>query len=107
MLFASQMDNLWVSVAIISLAAAGHQGWSANLYNLVSETFPRRAVGSVTGIGGMAGSVGGMIAAVGIGHVLEMTNKDYGPLLMASSFAYLFALMVIHLLIPRLEQAKV
>jgi ACS family hexuronate transporter-like MFS transporter len=107
MLFVSQMDNLWVAVALISLAAAGHQGWSANLYTLVSDTFPRRAVGSVTGFGGMAGSVGGMIAAAGIGHVLQLTGNNYGPLLTTCSFAYLIALAVIHSLSPKLEPAKV
>jgi MFS transporter, ACS family, hexuronate transporter len=107
MLLVSQTDNQWVAVAIISLAAAGHQGWSANLYTLVSDMFPRRAVGSVTGFGGMAGSVGGMIAAAGIGHVLELTSNDYGPLLATCSVAYLVALLVIHLLSPRLERANV
>jgi ACS family hexuronate transporter-like MFS transporter len=107
MLVASQIHNLWVTVAIISLAAAAHQGWSANLYTLVSDTFPRRAVGSVTGFGGMAGAVGGMIAAAGIGHVLEWTGKNYEPLLAVCAFAYLFALLVIHLLAPRLDPARV
>jgi ACS family hexuronate transporter-like MFS transporter len=58
MIFAARVDNLWITVALISLAAAGHQGWSANLYTVVSDTFPRNAVGSVVGFGGMAGAVG-------------------------------------------------
>ncbi len=107
MVFAAHADNLWVTVGIISLAAAAHQGWSANLYTLVSDTFPRRAVGSVVGIGGMAGSVGGMIGAAGIGHLLEITGKNYSPLLTVCSFAYLSALVVIHLLSPRLAPAEV
>jgi ACS family hexuronate transporter-like MFS transporter len=107
MLVASQIHNLWVTVAIISLAAAAHQGWSANLYTLVSDTFPRRAVGSVTGFGGMAGAVGGMVAAAVIGHALQLSGKDYDPLLAVCSVAYLFALLVIHLLAPRLDAAQV
>jgi len=107
MLIASQIHNLWVTVAIISLAAAAHQGWSANLYTLVSDTFPRSAVGSVVGFGSMAGAVGGMAAAAAIGYLLQLTRSDYTPLLAACSFAYLFALFIIHLMMPRLEPAQV
>jgi MFS transporter, ACS family, hexuronate transporter len=103
MFFAPYVHSLWTTVILISLAAAAHQGWSANLYTLVSDTFPRRAVGSVVGIGGMGGAVGGMIAAVGIGHVLELSGGNYVPLLMLCSLAYLGALIVIHVLVPRIE----
>ncbi|MEZ0264768.1 MAG: MFS transporter, partial [Phycisphaerae bacterium] len=78
------IHHLWVTVGLISLAAAGHQGWSANLYTLASDTFPRRAVGSVVGIGGMAGAVGNMVTAAGIGYVLHATGNNYTPLLVAS-----------------------
>ena len=61
MVFAGWIENLSGTVALISLAAAAHQGWSANLYTLASDTFPKQAVGSVVGIGGMAGAVGNMI----------------------------------------------
>jgi ACS family hexuronate transporter-like MFS transporter len=104
---ASWSPGLWVTVALISLAAAAHQGWSANLYTLASDTFPRRAVGSVVGIGGTAGSVGNMISSAGIGYVLHLTGNNYAPLLSFCAFAYLFALLVIHLLAPRLEPADV
>ena len=107
MVFAPHTKNLWVTVALISLAAAAHQGWSANLFTLVSDTFPRRAVGSVVGMGGMAGAIGGMLAAQGVGHVLEWTRNDYGPLLTITAFAYLTALLVIHLLAPRLQPAAI
>ena len=58
--FASQVTSLWSAVLLVALAASAHQGWSANLFTLVSDMFPRRAVGSVTGFGGMAGAIGGM-----------------------------------------------
>jgi ACS family hexuronate transporter-like MFS transporter len=99
-------ENLWLTVTLISLAAAGHQGWSANLFTLASDMFPRRAVGSVTGIGGMAGAVGNLFVAVAVGHVLTWTGGNYAPLLYVSSVAYLLALAVIHLLSPRLELMK-
>jgi ACS family hexuronate transporter-like MFS transporter len=69
--------------------------------------FPRRAVASVVGIGGMAGSVGNMAAAAGIGYVLQLTGRNYGPLLAVCGFAYLLALLVIHLLTPGLAPAVV
>lgn len=107
MFFAARFDDLWATVAMISLAAAAHQGWSANLYTLVSDTFPRSAVGSVVGIGGMAGAVGNMIASAAIGYVLHFSGNNYEPLLAVCSFAYLAALLVIHLLVPRLRPARI
>ena len=80
MFFAGWIDSLWGTVALISLAAAAHQGWSANLYTLASDTFPKLAVGSVVGIGGMAGAVGNMIASTGIGYILQFTSNNYTPL---------------------------
>ena len=71
MMFASGARELWVAVGLISLAAAAHQGWSANLFTLVSDMFPRQAVGSVVGFGGMAGAVGGMLIAKLTGYMLR------------------------------------
>ena len=106
MMFASGARDLWVAVALISVAAAAHQGWSANLFTLVSDTFPRQAVGSVVGIGGMAGAVGGMLIAKLTGYLLQLTGS-YVPVFLIASFAYLTALAIIHLLVPRLEPARV
>lgn len=103
---AARASNLWVAVALVSLAAAAHQGWSANLFTLVSDTFPRRAVGSVVGMGGMAGAVGGMVIALIVGEVLQRTGS-YVPIFLMAGSAYLAALLVIHLLVPQLEPAKV
>ena len=94
-----------MAVLLIGLAAAAHQGWSANLYTLASDTFPRRAVGSVIGIGGMLGAVGGMLAALGVGSLLQKTGGNYVPLFWIAGLAYLFAFLVIHSLTPRLEPA--
>ena len=106
MMFASGARDLWVAVALISLAASAHQGWSANLFTLVSDTFPRQAVGSVVGLGGMAGAIGGMLIAKLTGYLLQVTGS-YVPVFLIAAFAYLVALGVIHLLVPRLEPAKV
>jgi len=104
--FAAKAANLWVAVVLIGLATAAHQGWSANLFTLTSDMFPRRAVGSVVGIGGMAGAIGGMLIAKVAGYLLEWTGS-YVPLFAFAASAYLVALLVIHLLVPRLETANV
>jgi ACS family hexuronate transporter-like MFS transporter len=104
-IFAARASNVWVAVALIGLAMAAHQGWSANLYTLVSDTFPRRAVGSVVGIGGFAGSLSAMFIATATGYLLQWTGS-YVPIFFVAAFAYLFALIVIQLLAPKLEPAN-
>ncbi len=104
--FASTASHLWVAVALVGLAAAAHQGWSANLFTLVSDTFPRQAVGSVVGFGGMAGAVGGMLIAKLTGYILQTTGS-YVPIFLIAASTYLLALAVIHLLVPRLAPARV
>ena len=105
---ASQVTSVWSAVVLIGLAAAAHQGFSANLFTIVSDTLPRKAVSSVVGIGGMAGAIGGMFVAKLVGYILDWTEKAYGtkqyliPFIMAAS-AYLVALGIIHFLLPRLE----
>jgi ACS family hexuronate transporter-like MFS transporter len=103
---AANVTNLWVAVGLISLAAAAHQGWSANLYTLASDMFPRQAVGSVVGIGGAAGALGGMFIALLVGAILQSTGS-YVPVFILAGGAYLAALLVIHLLVPHLEPARV
>jgi MFS transporter, ACS family, hexuronate transporter len=100
--FASTVSSLWAAVAIIGVAAAAHQGWSSNLYTMVSDTFPSRSVASVMGIGGAAGAVGGMIMARYVGEVLERVGS-YLPVFVWAGSAYLLALLLVHLLVPRLE----
>ena len=103
--FAAQAENLWVAVLLIGLATAGHQGWSANLLTLPSDLFPRQTVGSVVGLGGFAGAVGGMMIATFTGFLLETTGS-YLPVFLMAGSAYLLALLVVHLLIPRLDPAR-
>ena len=104
--FAAQVSNLWVAVAIIGLAAAAHQGWSANIFTTTSDMFPRRAVGSVVGIGGMAGAMGGATMAVLTGYILERTGGKYMIIFAIAGSAYLIALAVIHLLAPNLDPVE-
>jgi MFS transporter, ACS family, aldohexuronate transporter len=104
--FAYRVESTWAAVALIGLAAACHQGFSANLYTLTSDMFPARAVGSVVGMGGMAGALGGLFIATVVGHVLQWTGSYMIPFVMAAS-AYLVALGAIHALAPRLEPVKI
>ncbi len=99
-------ENLVIAVGIIGLAAAAHQGWSANLFTLASDVMPRRAVGSVVGFGGMAGAVGGMLMSQYVGGVLEGAGS-YTPIFLAIGSIYLIALLIIHLILPRLEPAVI
>jgi ACS family hexuronate transporter-like MFS transporter len=103
--FAANVSQLWLAVGLVALAAAAHQGWSANLFTLTSDMFPRKAVGSVVGIGGMAGAVGGMSIAMLVGAILQATGS-YVPVFILAGCTYLVALLVIHLLSPRLEPAR-
>lgn len=103
--FAGAASSLWMAVTLLSLATAAHQGWSANLFTLTSDMFPRRAVGSVVGIGGTLGAIGGMLVATASGFILEWTGSYMSLFIMAGSM-YLLALAVIHRLVPTLEPAE-
>jgi ACS family hexuronate transporter-like MFS transporter len=102
---ASRVESMWAAVALISLAAAAHQGWSANVYTLASDMFPRQAVGSVIGFAGMAGAVGGMLIAKITGYILQTTGS-YLPVFIIAGTTYLVTLAVVHALSPRLEPAR-
>ena len=97
-----RITGLWPATLLIGLAAAGHQGFSANLYILTSDLFPSRAVAPVVGIDGMLGAIGGMLIAETVRHVLQWTSSYMIPFFIAAS-AYLIALLLIHTLSPRLE----
>src|SRR6266568_2408942 len=102
-MFASNVKSLWLAVGLVGLAAAAHQGFSANIFTTVSDMFPRRAIGSVVGIGGMAGAFNGATMAVIVGYILEVTHGNYKIPFIIAGVAYLIALLIIHLLVPRIE----
>ena len=102
-LFAQFVSQLWIAVVIIGVAAAAHQAWSANLMTLPSDMFPRAAVGSVVGIGGMAGAVGGMLMSKFNGYILGVFGS-YQPIFALAGGAYIVAIVVIHFLSPKLSR---
>ena len=103
-MFAPAAHSLWFAVLIVSVAAAAHQWWSANIFTLSSDMFPRAALGSVVGIGGFFGAVGGVLFQRLTGWVLQHNGSDYTPIFIVCGLAYVGALLVIHLLAPRLER---
>ena len=105
-MLAPGISSVWGAVALIGLATAAHQGFSANLYTLPSDLFPRKAVGAIIGIGGTLGAIGGMFMAKFTGWVLDSTGS-YVIMFVIAGFAYLSALLVIHLLVPRMEPARI
>lgn len=104
-IFAARGASLWGAVLLVAIAASAHQGWSANLFTLVSDMFPKPAVGSVVGLGGMAGAIGGMLISIVVGEILQRTGS-YVPIFFMAGFTYLVAFGLIHLLVPRLEPAR-
>jgi ACS family hexuronate transporter-like MFS transporter len=100
------MHDLWVSVVLIGLAMAGHQGWSANVYTLASDLFPRPLIGSVVGLGAFAGAVSGFLLSIAVGSLLQFTGS-YVPIFLVAPSIYLLALAIVHGLVPRLEPAAI
>ncbi|MBU6296990.1 MAG: MFS transporter [Alphaproteobacteria bacterium] len=100
------ISNEWIAVGVIGLATAAHQAFSANLFTIPSDTMPKAAVASVVGIGGTAGGIGGMLIAGVAGLVLQYTGT-YTPLFIIAGTIYLAALLIIHLLSPRLAPANI
>ena len=105
--FAPSANTMWTAVLIVAVAAAAHQAWSANVYTLASDMFPRSAVGSVVGIGAFAGAMGGVVFQRAVGRVLDANGHNYAPIFAICGSAYVVAWVIIHLIAPRLEPAAV
>jgi len=103
---APHVEGKWVAVWLVGLAASAHQGFSANIFTLVSDMFPRKAVGSVVGIGGFFGAMGGFLMNLGAGWLKQNTG-GYSVMFVIAGLAYLAAILVMHLLAPKLEVAQV
>jgi MFS transporter, ACS family, hexuronate transporter len=112
-MFAKYSTNVWVAVALISLAAAAHQAWSANIYTVASDMFPKKLTSSIIGIGGMAGSVGGIVFPMLVGFLLDKyklagnIGTGYNIIFTICGCAYLVAWAVMHLLAPKNEPVKI
>jgi ACS family hexuronate transporter-like MFS transporter len=105
-MLAARTGNAWLAVCLVALAAGAHQGWSANIYTLASDMFPKGAVASVVGFGTLLGTIGGMGIAKMVGYILQRTGS-YVPIFILAGTAYLVALGFVQILSPRLERAEI
>ena len=104
---------MWLAVVVIGIAAAAHQAWSANIFTTVSDMFPKKSVASVTGIGGMFGSFGGIFLSLFVQKNLFVHYREIGEIETAyyimffiCGFAYIFAWLIIHFLVPKMERIR-
>jgi len=100
------LGSTMLAVAVVAIAAGAHQGWSANMYTLTSDMFPKTAVGTVVGFGSMAGAIGGIFAAKAVGYILQWTGS-YAIIFWIASSAYLAALVIVQTLAPQIKPVNV
>ena len=105
-MLAAVIRDAWVVIGLVALAAGAHQGWSANIYTLASDMFPRSAVASVVGFATLLGAFGGMFISKTVGYILQSTGS-YVPIFVLAGSAYLVALAFVQALAPRLERAEI
>jgi ACS family hexuronate transporter-like MFS transporter len=106
-MFVPYADHVWTAVALIAVAAGGHCGWSANMFSLMGDVFPKKITASVSGLGGFAGAIGGVFAPILIGMVLQDAGSEgYVIPFTRAAFGYIIALIIIHLLLPRIQPLK-
>ena len=105
-MFVSQVSNLWVAVGLISLAAAGHQGWASNIFTIVSDIYPKNAVGSMMGLSGFMGAIGGALSASFVGILLDSTGSYFFIFLLASS-VYVLNWIILKISIKKIEPLKI
>jgi ACS family hexuronate transporter-like MFS transporter len=102
------VESLWISVGLIAIAAGGHCGWSANIFSLMSDIFPKKATASIVGFGGFCGAVGGALGALTVGKILQNIGTDgYTIPFMVAGIGYLLALLIIHLLVPKIKTIEI
>jgi MFS transporter, ACS family, hexuronate transporter len=104
MIFAYQVSGLWPTVLILGMAAAGHQAFSANIYTVVGDMFPKRAIASVSGLGGMFGYLSAALFQPFVGWCVQIRHSYVIPFACAGS-AYIVANICLQILVPRLEPA--
>ncbi|HEX5323544.1 MAG TPA: hypothetical protein VFW40_07140, partial [Capsulimonadaceae bacterium] len=97
------LTQVWMVVAVIGLAAAAHQGWSANLYTFASDTMGKRAVSSLVGFGGFAAGLAGSAVAWAVGQILTITHNNYWYIFLWASTMYVLSIIILQLLVPRIE----
>jgi ACS family hexuronate transporter-like MFS transporter len=105
LVFATQVQSIWIVAFIIGLAAAAHQGWASNIFTIVSDVYPKKAIGTMVGLSGFTGAIGGALAASFVGLVLEISGS-YTLIFIIASAMYLLAWLILKLMIPQIQQIK-
>lgn len=106
LIFATEIRHLWVVVIIISLATAAHQGWASNIFTIVSDVYPQKAVGTMMGLSGFTGAVGGALSASFVGLVLKLSDS-YTPIFLIASTMYLLAWVILKIMIPKIQPIEI
>ncbi len=106
-LYLPYVKDVWTAVALVSLAAAAHQGWSANLYNVPSDLYPQSSVATIVGFGGALGTTGAMIFQAAAGYFLEWSGNNYAPIFMICGSAYILAWFVVTFFINGMTKSEV
>jgi MFS transporter, ACS family, hexuronate transporter len=100
-MFVTQIHNIWIAVILIAFAAGGHQGWASNIFTIVSDIYPKEAVGSMIGLSGFAGAIGGALSATFIGLLLDKTGSYFLIFLLAST-VYVMNWLILRIFIPKI-----
>jgi MFS transporter, ACS family, aldohexuronate transporter len=95
------VDSIWIAVLLIGLAMAAHQGFSANLFTLVSDTMPKNAVAGAVGLGGCVSAIFSGFSAIVVGHLLDATNNNYTLVFFVGAGAYVVATLAVHFMLPK------
>lgn len=106
LVYATRTHHLWIPVILIGLAGAAHQGWASNIFTIVSDIYPKHAVGTMIGLSGFAGAVGGALGASFVGLVLQISGS-YTLIFLIASTMYLLAWLILKLMVPRIQQIKI
>jgi ACS family hexuronate transporter-like MFS transporter len=102
----SQTHDLWIVVSLIAIAAAGHQSWAANIFTIISDIYPKKTVGSMMGLSGFAGAVGGALSASFVGLILQTTN-NYSLIFIVASVMYILNWLIIKIFIPKIVPIQI
>ncbi|MGF7077673.1 MFS transporter [Mucilaginibacter sp. UYCu711] len=105
LVFATQVQNIWLVVIIIGMATAAHQGWASNIFTVISDIYPKQAVGTMAGLSGFTGAIGGALAASFVGLILKFTGS-YMPIFLIASTMYILAWLILKLMIPKISPIK-
>ena len=110
-IFSRYTTNMWIVVTLISISVAANQAWSANIFAIVPDMFPKKAISSVVGLGGMAGAIGSVLFPLFIGYILDFYKgagnivTGYNIIFIICGSSFMLAWVIIHFIIPKMQKA--